>query len=193
MLERKRSLLLGSSFLSFAVLAACGSPANPPPPKWTVENPSASTGGSQASAQKPSSASKPDSASQSSLDALRSGQAAASGPLEDAYFAFDSYDLSEEARTTLKANSEWLKANPAAQVQIEGHCDERGTNEYNMALGIKRAQAALDYLKTLGIAGERLSTISYGEEVPVCTEHTEDCWAKNRHDRFVIMSAKPTS
>jgi len=62
-----------------------------------------------------------------------------------------------------------------------------------MALGIKRAQAALDYLKTLGIAGERLSTISYGEEVPVCTEHTEDCWAKNRHDRFVIMSAKPTS
>jgi peptidoglycan-associated lipoprotein len=189
--ERKRSLLLSWSFLSLAVLMACGSPANPPPPKWTAENLSASTGTSQASAQKPT---KPDSGSQSSLDALRSGDSTAtSGPLKDAYFAFDSYDLSEEARTTLRANAEWLKANPPARVQIEGHCDERGTNEYNMALGAKRAQAAMDYLKTLGIAGDRLSTISYGEEVPVCSDHTEDCWAKNRRDRFVIAPGKPTS
>lgn len=188
MLERTSSFLISSSFLSLAILTACGSPANPPPPKWTVENRSASA--AEPSAQKPSA---PASSSQSSLEALRSGQAPAAGPLKDVYFAFDSYDLSAEARDTLKSNGEWLKVNPAARVQIEGHCDERGTNEYNMALGAKRAQAAMDYLKTLGVAANRLSTISYGEEIPVCKEHTEECWAKNRHDRFVVMSEKPTS
>lgn len=113
-------------------------------------------------------------------------------PLKDVYFDFDRYDLREDARATLKANGEWLKQNPSATVQIEGHCDERGTVEYNLALGAKRAQAAKDYLTTLGIAAQRLSTISYGEELPVCTEHNEDCWQKNRHDRFVIKAA-PTS
>jgi peptidoglycan-associated lipoprotein len=78
-------------------------------------------------------------------------------------------------------------------VDIEGHCDERGTNDYNMALGAKRAQAAMDYLTTLGVASGRLSTTSYGEEVPVCEEHTEECWAKNRRDRFVIQPTQPVS
>ena len=77
-------------------------------------------------------------------------------------------------------------------VLIEGHCDERGTSEYNLALGAKRAQAAKDYLTSLGLDAQRLSTISYGQELPVCTEHNEDCWQKNRHDRFVIKSS-PTS
>jgi peptidoglycan-associated lipoprotein len=190
MVQGKFGLMLAGLWW-LAILSACGNPANPPPPKWTSENPSASTG-AQASAQKPG-ATKPDTGSQSSLDALRSGQTPGSGPLKDIYFAFDRYDLSQEARETLKANSDWLKTNPSARAQIEGHCDERGTNEYNMALGAKRAQAAMDYLTTLGISGERLSTISYGEEVPVCKEHTEDCWTKNRHDRFVVMAAKPTS
>ena len=93
----------------------------------------------------------------------------------------------------LKANADWLKANPAARVQVEGHCDERGTQEYNMALGAKRAQTTVDYLTTLGIAGNRMSTISYGEEVPVCREQTEECWAKNRRARFVIISGRPAS
>jgi peptidoglycan-associated lipoprotein len=93
----------------------------------------------------------------------------------------------------LKGNAEWLKRNPAVRVAIEGHCDERGTNEYNLALGANRAQAAKDYLVTLGVAAERLSTISYGEEVPVCTEKTEDCWQRNRRDRFVVTSAPPAS
>jgi peptidoglycan-associated lipoprotein len=77
-------------------------------------------------------------------------------------------------------------------VEIEGHCDERGTNEYNMTLGAKRAQA-MDYLTTLGVASNRLSTISYGEEVPVCEEHSEECWAKNRRDRSIIQSTRPAS
>src|SRR6516165_8428580 len=90
-----------------------------------------------------------------------------------------------------KPMGEWLKANPSAVVEIEGHCDERGTNDYNMALGAKRAQAAMDYLITVGVAAGRLSTTSYGEEVPVCQEHTEECWAKNRRDRFVIQDILP--
>jgi peptidoglycan-associated lipoprotein len=132
----------------------------------------------------------------SSLEALQRGESTAtpaSSPLKDVYFDFDRYDLRADARETLKANWEWLKATPAAQVQIEGHCDERGTTEYNLALGAKRAQAAKDYLVTLGVPAERLSTISYGKELPVCTEHTEECWQKNRRDRFVIQPARPTA
>ena len=124
----------------------------------------------------------------SSLAKLQKGGAIgtpASSPLKDIYFDFDRADLRADAREILKANADWLKRNPAATVQIEGHCDERGTAEYNLALGAKRAQTAKDYLVTLGISEQRMSTISYGQELPVCTEHNEDCWQKNRHDRFV--------
>jgi peptidoglycan-associated lipoprotein len=110
--------------------------------------------------------------------------------MKDIGFNFDSAALSEDARATLRANADWLKGNGSARIQIEGHCDERGTAEYNMALGSKRAQAAMDYLGTLGIAANRMSTISYGEEIPVCREKTEDCWAKNRRGRFVVTAAK---
>ena len=182
----------GWSLLAVAFLISCGNPANPPPPKWTAENPNA---GSTAAASKPaaSAAAKPAPGTTSSLDALRSGESATGGPLKDISFNFDSAELSESARATLKANAEWLKSNPAARVQIEGHCDERGAADYNMALGAKRAQAAMDYLATLGIAGNRLSTISYGEEIPVCKEKSEGCWAKNRRARFVVSQAKPTT
>ena len=131
----------------------------------------------------------------SSLEQMQQGNPVGtppSSPLKDIYFDFDQFDLRPDARATLKANAEWLKQNPSAVAQIEGHCDERGTAEYNLALGAKRAQMAKDYLTTLGISEQRLSTISYGQEVPVCKEHTEDCWQKNRHDRFVIK-ASPTS
>jgi peptidoglycan-associated lipoprotein len=93
----------------------------------------------------------------------------------------------------LRGNSEWMKTNAAARVEIEGHCDERGTNEYNLALGAKRAQVARDYLVSLGIAADRLSTISYGEEIPVCKETVETCWLQNRRARSVIASGKPAS
>jgi len=128
-----------------------------------------------------------------SLDALQKGQIAAGGPLKDVFFDFDRYDLQAEARATLKANADWLKKNSSARVEIEGHCDERGTSEYNLALGAKRAQAAKDYLVTLGIAGNRLSTISYGEEIPVCKQQSEDCWRQNRRARFVVIPIRPAS
>ena len=132
----------------------------------------------------------------SSLKQLQEGKSPAtppSSPMKDVYFDFDRYDLSAEARTTLRANAEWLKTNSGVRVEIEGHCDDRGTNEYNLALGAKRAQSAREYLATLGIAGERLSTISYGEEIPVCNEQTESCWRQNRRARFVILQNRPTS
>jgi peptidoglycan-associated lipoprotein len=93
----------------------------------------------------------------------------------------------------LRANADWLKKNSNARVEIEGHCDDRGTSEYNLALGAKRAQAAREYLVTLGVAAARLSTISYGEEIPVCKEATESCWQQNRRARFVIVQGRPTS
>jgi peptidoglycan-associated lipoprotein len=129
----------------------------------------------------------------SSLDDLREGKPPAPGPLKDIFFGFDRYDLEAEARSTLKANADWLKKNPAVRIEIEGHCDDRGTNEYNLALGAKRAQVAKDYLVTLGIATERLSTISYGEEIPVCKEQNESCWRQNRRARFVIIPGRPAS
>jgi peptidoglycan-associated lipoprotein len=129
-----------------------------------------------------------------SLEALREGEIPVTpkeSPLKEIYFDFDGYDLTADARRTLKANSDWLKNNPSVRVEIEGHCDERGTAEYNLALGAKRAYAAKDYMVSLGIPAERLSTISYGEEVPVCREHNEECWQKNRRDRFVALGEKP--
>ena len=127
----------------------------------------------------------------SSLDAHREGKPPASGPLKEIYFEFDSYALSTGARSILQTNAAWLKANPAALVEIEGHCDERGTTEYNLALGAKRARGAMDYLVSLGILPARIKTVSYGEELPLCKEKTEDCYQKNRRDRFVEVRVRP--
>ena len=113
--------------------------------------------------------------------------------MKDVYFDFDRYDLNADARTILRGNADWLKSNPRARVEIEGHCDERGTGEYNLALGAKRAQAVREYLTSLGIDGARLSTISYGEEIPICKEQSEDCWRQNRRARFVILQDRATS
>lgn len=110
------------------------------------------------------------------------------GPLRDVHFAFDSFELDESGRGVLREDGNWLKDHPRAKVEIEGHCDERGTVEYNLALGAKRARAAKDYLVTFGISQDRLTTISYGEELPLCHEHTEECWAKNRRAHFVVVS-----
>ena len=109
------------------------------------------------------------------------------GPLKDIHFAFDSYELDESARTTLRDNGNWLKDHSQTKVEIEGHCDERGTVEFNLALGAKRASAAKDYLVALGVAADRLTTISYGEELPLCHEHTEECWQRNRRAHFVVL------
>jgi len=109
------------------------------------------------------------------------------GPLHDVLFDFDSYELSSEARSTLQSNADWLRSSQV-RVEVEGHCDDRGTVEYNLALGAKRAKTVRDYLVSLGIAPERLSTISYGEELPLCRESTEECWRQNRRAHFLVLT-----
>ena len=109
------------------------------------------------------------------------------GPLQDVFFGYDSFELSEEARQTLQANADWLQNNAEVKVEVEGHCDDRGTTEYNLALGARRARAAQDYLITLGVSAERLSVISYGEELPQCTDSNESCWQRNRRGRFSVL------
>lgn len=106
--------------------------------------------------------------------------------LTDVFFAFDQYKLTSEARSTLEANARELKRSSKVRVVIEGHCDERGTRSYNLALGEKRANAARDYLVTLGVDGSRITVISYGKERPFATGHDEAAWAKNRRAHFVV-------
>lgn len=105
--------------------------------------------------------------------------------LERIHFEFDSYTLDAAAKRTLGMNAEWLKANPAAKITIEGHCDERGSDTYNLALGENRAKSAKAFLVTAGIAADRINVISYGEEKPLDPASTEAAWAKNRRAEFV--------
>ena len=109
-------------------------------------------------------------------------------PLADVYFSYDQTDLSEEARSSIQKNLEWLKRWPTTRIMIEGHADSRGTNEYNLALGERRAASARDYLVSLGLAADRVTTVSKGEEQPFCTEETESCWQQNRRGHFIITA-----
>jgi peptidoglycan-associated lipoprotein len=105
---------------------------------------------------------------------------------ENIHFDFDSAVLNYQAQELLKQKAAWLRANPSENVVIEGHCDERGTNAYNLALGERRAESARSFLINLGISAARLTTISYGEEKPLDPGHNEEAWAKNRRDAFVL-------
>ncbi|MEN6319701.1 MAG: peptidoglycan-associated lipoprotein Pal [Syntrophaceae bacterium] len=102
------------------------------------------------------------------------------------YFYFDKYNLKPEAREALKKDVDWLLKNPDKKAVVEGNCDERGTVEYNLALGQRRDDSAAKYLMDLGIAKDRVSTISYGKERPVCMESNEECWSKNRRADVVL-------
>ncbi len=110
--------------------------------------------------------------------------------VRDLHFEFDQYDLGTEARRTLEDLAQALKANPAFAIRIEGHADERGTTEYNLALGERRAQAAKDYLVSLGVPADRIETISYGEERPLDPGHDELAWALNRRAHFLVRTGR---
>jgi peptidoglycan-associated lipoprotein len=107
--------------------------------------------------------------------------------LEAVYFDFDSSDIKPEYRPLLESKAAWLKANPDSRLRIEGHCDDRGTAEYNLALGEKRAIRVMDYLVSLDIPARRISTISYGEERPAVPGQNEDAWARNRRAEFRLL------
>lgn len=121
-------------------------------------------------------------------DLLRANEEAyRDGLLGDVYFDFDQASLRPEARQRLAKNAEFLRRRPEYVVRLEGHCDERGTNDYNLALGERRARAAHDYLVSLGVDSARLETMSYGEERPQCSEGVEGCWSRNRRAHFLFV------
>lgn len=177
----KFSLFLVLSFL----LSSCAASSEDKPATLFSPPPSLNSPGDQAATRSPS-----------ALEALRRGVAAVTppgAPLKDIYYAFDSTNLADKAQETLKENAKWMKAHPAARVEVEGHCDDIGSAEYNLALGAKRAEVAKDFLVSQGIDASRLVTISYGKEAPACFERTEACRVKNRRARFVIFTELPIS
>lgn len=120
-------------------------------------------------------------------EAMERAATAAAG-LQPIYFDFDKSFVRDDARAVMKANAEWLKANPNMKLRIEGNSDERGTREYNQALGQRRAASAKKYLLDMGVSAKRISLISYGKEKPDCSESSEGCWQKNRRDDFIAVT-----
>ena len=118
---------------------------------------------------------------QKSVDQLN-----AERPLTDVFFNLDEASIGEAGRGSLQKNADWMKRWGSTRITVEGHCDERGTEEYNLALGERRAKATAEFLAAQGIATSRVTTISYGKERPQCTERSEACWAKNRRAHFLV-------
>ena len=123
-----------------------------------------------------------------SVESREKAMAEKEGLFKDILFDYDKYAVQDEYKSALKSIASWMSKNNDAKLSIEGHCDDRGTNEYNLALGDRRAKAVKDYLVSLGVSSSRIETLSYGEEKPVCAELTEDCWTKNRRAHFVVLS-----
>ena len=118
-----------------------------------------------------------------SLDELNS-----TAPLDPIFFNYDEAEILPEGRTILQRNADWMQKWPSTRIRVEGHCDERGTNEYNLGLGDERANAVRDYMVSLGIQVSRVQTVSRGEESPFCTDSHEGCWSRNRRGHFAITA-----
>ncbi|MGE5278816.1 MAG: peptidoglycan-associated lipoprotein Pal [Acidobacteriota bacterium] len=171
------SLALGA--LVFA--PACRKKA-PTTAQQTMPTPAAPAPAAAPPAAAPASAPAPDVLSQD-LDRLNRA-----GYLKDAFFDYDRSELRDDARQALAADSEWLKKYPSVRILVEGHCDERGTEAYNLALGERRAQAAQEYLAALGVSSSRVKVVSYGKERPFCNEATDHCYQENRRGHVVITA-----
>jgi peptidoglycan-associated lipoprotein len=112
------------------------------------------------------------------------------GLLSEIHFDFDRAEIRDADRQILTKNADVLKKFDFLRITVEGHCDERGTVEYNLALGERRSRAAFDYLVALGVPADRMKSVSYGKEVPICRESSEECWARNRRDHFTVTGRK---
>ena len=183
MLKNRANLFL-SMIASAAVLVLASCSAKPPKTAaGTRENaalPPATSVAPPGSAQPPSL--EPDILSADLATLNRKGY------LKDAFFDYDRAELREDARAALLADAQWLKKYPSAKIMIEGHCDERGTEEYNFALGDRRANAAREYLASLGVPATRIASVSYGKERPFCSQETESCWQENRRGHLLITA-----
>ena len=167
-----------ATVLTAAVFAAAGC-ASTKTAKKTAANPSGDAAAEAAAAAKETAVTEVN---------IRGAEFGKTPDLSNVYFDYDRYALSEAARAALAKNAEYLKKNSDSEVLVEGNCDERGTIEYNLALGQKRAQTVRDYYTRLGIPGKQLGTLSYGKEKPTCAEATEECWAKNRRAETKVRS-----
>ncbi|MFC1591178.1 peptidoglycan-associated lipoprotein Pal [Thermodesulfobacteriota bacterium] len=132
-------------------------------------------------------------ASETLQEATLLEQARSAGALQNIFFDFDKHHLKPKAKNSLIKTADWLAGNPSVKIRIEGHCDERGTNEYNLALGQRRADSAKLFLIAAGIEPERITTLSYGEEMPADPEHSEGAWSKNRRDELKIIDDEEPS
>ena len=122
------------------------------------------------------------------FEAKTLAELAAEAPLGNVFFDYDEAELLDGARATLQQNAEWLQRWTSTRIMVEGHCDDRGTNEYNLGLGERRAAAVVEYLTSLGVSGSRITIVSKGEEEPVCTDSVESCWSRNRRGNFIITA-----
>lgn len=185
MMSRKRMYVPVIMLLSILVLWGCPKKAEvTTSPESQETAPSVAPAKEEPQVEQKTEPMKEEAKPEAAQEEAKERAAAASAGLQPIYFDFDKSFIRDDARPVMKANAEWLKANPKVKIKIEGNCDERGTKEYNQALGQRRATSAKKYLTDMGISAKRISLISYGKEKPICTEHTEDCWQKNRRDDF---------
>ena len=186
-MKTKKAPAILSALLVVGALLAGSACSKQPPPKTTeqAKQPEAAPAPSHEVSTPPRSSppSVESGALSGDLDQLNRA-----GYLKDAYFDYDKADLRDDARAVLSADADWMRKYPSVQILIEGHCDERGTSEYNLALGDRRANASKEYLASLGIDSSRVRTVSYGKERPFCSASTEDCWQQNRRGHFVITA-----
>jgi len=175
------SLVISAAFFAGCAKRPATTAASAPAPTGTA----ATTTGTGGAAQTPPAATA---APQSPTTAARPSpkEFTAIPELKPIYFDFDKYDIRPGDAKILDSNASWLKSNTEQLVLIEGHCDERGTNEYNLALGERRAKSTMNYLVSQGVQASRITIISYGEERPTCTQHNEECWSKNRRAQFLV-------
>ena len=187
MVTRGSKLIVMSLVISTALIAGCAkrpatTAASAPAPTGTAATTGSTGGATQVTAAPPTAA--PQAPATTARPSPK--EFTAIPELKPIYFDFDKYDIRPGDAKVLDANAQWLKSNSEQLVLIEGHCDERGTNEYNLALGERRAKSTMNYLVSQGVQASRITIISYGEERPVCTQHNEECWSKNRRAQFLV-------
>ncbi|HEX6976306.1 MAG TPA: OmpA family protein [Vicinamibacterales bacterium] len=189
-MNRRLHLLAATLLVASVTAGACAKKKPEPPPAAPTPAPAPATTPQAPPPPPPPPAAAPAPApTEDELFAKKSlEQLNAEKPLADVFFAYDSQTLSDEGRAALQKNLDWMKRWTSTKVMVEGHADNRGTNEYNLALGERRAAAVRDYLVSLGLANDRITIVSKGEEQPFCSEDTESCWQENRRGHFIITA-----
>ncbi len=186
-MRTNRTLVVSLAFLLVGTLSLVNGCKKKPPQTTEQAKPAEAPSNPSSTEVAPPTRTAPQSVESSPLSASLE-EMNQKGYLKDAFFEYDKADLRDDARTTLSADAEWLKKYPSTQILIEGHCDERGTSEYNMALGDRRANATKEYLASLGVESGRVKSVSYGKERPFCNESNETCWQENRRAHFVFTA-----